>query len=93
MVFVELTPATVLARFFFDTSGAMAEDPATGSACANLGGWYLACGECGAFTRTVSQGEQVQRPSELSLHVDRESSIYVGGRVRFLGGGEIDLSS
>jgi trans-2,3-dihydro-3-hydroxyanthranilate isomerase len=93
LVFAELTPAAILARFFFDTSGAMAEDPATGSACANLGGWYLACGEPGAFTRTISQGEQVQRPSELLLRVDRESRIFVGGRVWHLGSGEIDLSS
>ena len=34
---------TVVARFFF-LSGAVLEDPATGSACANLGGWMLATG-------------------------------------------------
>ena len=32
----------VLARFFFPKHGAAAEDPGTGSACANLGGWLLA---------------------------------------------------
>jgi len=29
----------VLARFFFLKHGAVVEDPGTGSACANLGGW------------------------------------------------------
>ena len=32
----------VAARFFFLKHGAVMEDPGTGSACANLGGWHLA---------------------------------------------------
>jgi hypothetical protein len=31
---------TVEARFFFPNGAAILEDPATGSACANLGGWF-----------------------------------------------------
>src|SRR6185295_19361275 len=31
----------VQARFFFNKGSAIAEDPATGSACANLGGWFV----------------------------------------------------
>ena len=34
----------VLARFFFPKHGSVIEDPGTGSACANLGGWLLATG-------------------------------------------------
>ena len=34
----------VVARFFFPKHGAVVEDPGTGSACANLGGWLLATG-------------------------------------------------
>ena len=37
-------PGRVLARFFFLADGAVREDPATGSACANLGGWHVATG-------------------------------------------------
>ena len=33
---------TVVSRFFFPSGPAVLEDPATGSACANLGGWYSA---------------------------------------------------
>ncbi len=37
-------PGRLLSRFFFPQGGAVIEDPATGSATANLGGWYLAMG-------------------------------------------------
>ena len=33
---------TVVSRFFFPSGAAILEDPATGSACANLGGWFCA---------------------------------------------------
>jgi trans-2,3-dihydro-3-hydroxyanthranilate isomerase len=35
----------LLVRFFFTQHGAVIEDPATGSACANLGGWMIATGK------------------------------------------------
>ena len=35
----------IVSRFFFPKTGSIAEDPATGSACANLGGWFVANGE------------------------------------------------
>ena len=38
------TPGRLLARFFFPQGGAVLEDPATGSATANLGGWCLEIG-------------------------------------------------
>jgi PhzF family phenazine biosynthesis protein len=35
----------VVSRFFFPKHGAVTEDPGTGSACANLGGWLIATGQ------------------------------------------------
>lgn len=81
---------TVEARFFFPNGDALLEDPATGSACANLGGWFIAAWRKTNVTRTVSQGEAVQRPSTLYLDV-KDGVIHVGGRVIELGRGVVDL--
>jgi len=35
----------LVVRFFFSQLGAVVEDPATGSGCANLGGWMIASGQ------------------------------------------------
>jgi trans-2,3-dihydro-3-hydroxyanthranilate isomerase len=80
----------VKARFFFPTATGVSEDPATGSACANLGGWFGAARPGADVEREVSQGEAVQRPSTLRLTV-RSGSIFVGGSVIELGRGTIDL--
>ena len=80
----------VKARFFFPTATGVSEDPATGSACANLGGWFTATRPGADVEREVSQGEAVQRPSTLLLTV-RGGSIFVGGSVIELGRGTIDL--
>ena len=85
------TPQGVFARFFFGRGPAIAEDPATGSAAANLGGWLLATGAALPAHRVVHQGDRVGRPSELRLTVDRERNIFVSGRVLELGRGVIDL--
>ncbi len=90
-VFARVGPDRVLARFFFQKDQAILEDPATGSACANLGGWWLAHGEPGPIALTVSQGEQVLRPSTLHLDVGADRSIRVGGRVVELGRGVVQL--
>ena len=82
--------ATALARFFFPANGAILEDPATGSACANLGGWFQATRPGDALTRVVAQGEAVDRPSTLYLSAAKES-IQVGGDVIELGRGQISL--
>jgi PhzF family phenazine biosynthesis protein len=81
----------VTARFFFPNMGAVLEDPATGSACANLGGWFVATGAARPLARTVSQGEQVGRPSTLLLDVDAAGNVFVGGEVIELGRGAITL--
>ncbi len=90
-VFAEIGEDELLARFLFEAGGAFREDPATGSACANLGGWYLATGAPVPLARRVYQGERVHRPSELLLSVDRSRMVRVGGTVIALGHGEVAL--
>lgn len=78
-------------RFFFNKHGALCEDPGTGSACANLGGYLLASGRHGPLSLTLRQGEQVGRPCVLRLTLDADGVIHVGGRVIEIGRGEITL--
>jgi len=80
----------VEARFFFPNGPAIVEDPATGSACANLGGWFCVIKPGTDLERTVSQGESVQRPSTLFLSV-KGGAVFVGGDVIELGRGSITL--
>ena len=81
----------VLARYFFLQHDAVVEDPATGSACANLGGYLVATGAPLPQRLVVSQGEAVGRVSRLVLRVDETKRIFVGGDVVELGEGTIDL--
>ncbi len=81
---------SVEARLFFTQDGAVVEDPATGSACANLGGWLHARGERGVRLR-VQQGAALRRPSVLGLEVDQDGGVFVAGSVRELGRGRIHL--
>lgn len=81
---------TVESRFFFPSGAAILEDPATGSACANLGGWYTVIRPKADVKRTVMQGEAVARPSTLHLDVTR-GAIHVGGDVIELGRGSVAL--
>jgi predicted PhzF superfamily epimerase YddE/YHI9 len=56
---------TVTARFFFPSGAAIVEDPATGSACATLGGWFCALrpGARSAGRRPrADRGAAVRRP-------------------------------
>jgi trans-2,3-dihydro-3-hydroxyanthranilate isomerase len=78
-------------RFFFTCGGAVLEDPATGSACANLGGWWLATGGRLPLTATLRQGDHVGRPSRLGLEVSTDRATYVTGAVIELGRGTIEL--
>jgi trans-2,3-dihydro-3-hydroxyanthranilate isomerase len=82
---------SIVARFFFLVHGGLVEDPATGSACANLGGWFLATGADLPIERVVDQGIEIGRPSRLRLSVDRDRNIFVGGEVIELGGGRIGV--
>ena len=81
----------VLCRFFFPKHGAMIEDPGTGSACANLGGWLVATGAPRPQTLALSQGEAVSRRCHLGLTVDAAGAIFVSGRVVELGRGSLNL--
>jgi trans-2,3-dihydro-3-hydroxyanthranilate isomerase len=81
---------TIEARLFFTQNNAAIEDPATGSACANLGGWFLANGERG-IRRRIHQGSAIQRPSVLDLVVNDEGTIFVSGVVREVGRGTFDF--
>lgn len=83
--------ARVLSRFFFPKYGAVVEDPGTGSACANLGGWLLATGAALPQALIVDQGQAVGRPCRLALTVSSERTIRVSGRVIQIGRGTLDL--
>jgi len=85
------TPGRLLSRFFFPQGGAVIEDPATGSATANLGGWYLAMGRSLPQEFEISQGEYAGRPSTLFLQVGIDRAIRVSGEVIELGRGTITL--
>ena len=81
---------TVESRFFFPNGTAILEDPATGSACANLGGWFTVIRPKTDVVRVISQGEAVKRPSTLYLDVTH-GAIHVGGDVIELGRGSVRL--
>ncbi|MFM0226299.1 PhzF family phenazine biosynthesis protein [Paraburkholderia dipogonis] len=85
-------PGSVLSRYFFATkSGGFSEDPGTGSACANLGGWLLANESKLPAAFEIEQGEAVGRPNLLHLSVTESGEIHVGGRVIEIGRGVIAL--
>jgi trans-2,3-dihydro-3-hydroxyanthranilate isomerase len=89
--------AAVESRFFFPSGAAVLEDPATGSACANLGGWFVTTQPGVPVERVISQGEAVARPSTLYLSVryasptPAASRILVSGNVIELGRGAVSL--
>jgi trans-2,3-dihydro-3-hydroxyanthranilate isomerase len=80
-----------LARFFFPVGNSVREDPATGSATANLGGWCLAMGRALPCEFDLSQGEYTGRHSALRLQVDAERRIFVSGEVIEIGRGTVNL--
>ncbi|HMA32136.1 MAG TPA: PhzF family phenazine biosynthesis protein [Casimicrobiaceae bacterium] len=81
----------VVARFFFPKHGAVVEDPGTGSAAANLGGWLLATGAGLPQRLTIEQGDAVGRPCRLGLTVGTDRSIRVSGRVIEIARGRLTL--
>ena len=90
--FSPLSEPEMLVRFFFTkNTGSVAEDSATGSACANLGGYALAVNAPLPLTRVLHQGEYVGRPSILTLDVDAARRILVSGEVIELGRGCVEL--
>jgi trans-2,3-dihydro-3-hydroxyanthranilate isomerase len=85
------TAQGLLARFFFPQGGAVLEDPATGSAAANLGGWCLVMGRPLPCEFEIAQGEYTGRPSTLFMRVDAGRSVLVSGDVIELGRGTLSL--
>ncbi|WP_137938799.1 PhzF family phenazine biosynthesis protein [Chitinivorax sp. B] len=83
--------ALVSVRFFHTDRGSLIEDHGTGSACANLGGWLLANGVPRPIRLDIRQGHTINRLSTIRLEVDQARHIYVGGRVAYLGAGEMVL--
>jgi len=90
-VFAPRDAHNIVSRYFFPQSGAVIEDPGTGSACANLGGYLLATNVSLPLRVDVHQGAATGRPCLLHLGIDAERRVHVGGRVVELMRGEIDL--
>jgi trans-2,3-dihydro-3-hydroxyanthranilate isomerase len=80
------------ARFFIKPPGnGLYEDPGTGSACANLGGWLLHTGADLPAAVAVEQGREMERPCLLQLDVGADRKVRVGGRVVEVARGEVML--
>lgn len=73
-------------RLFFGLNGAVAEDPGTGSAAANLGSWCAHHGRA-PLNWLIRQGDEIGRPNRLMLKVDNK--IHIGGKVIKVGEGKI----
>ena len=84
------TPDGFESRYFWMTDeNSISEDPGTGSACANLGGWWLSTEGDKPLNANVHQGTIINRPNVLSLSV-KDGEIQVGGRVIEIGYGELN---
>ena len=87
-------PDGVTARMF-DPGVGIGEDPATGSAAGALAAYLARHGAAGMPGRvTVSQGEQVGRPSFLEVEAEADGdafAIHVGGGVRVVGEGSFRI--
>jgi trans-2,3-dihydro-3-hydroxyanthranilate isomerase len=81
----------LLSRFFFLKLGGVVEDPGTGSATANLGGWMLGADRKLPVEFSIEQGESVNRPCHLGLRVDANKQIFVSGRVIELARGMVKI--
>lgn len=76
-------------RYFWMTDKtSISEDPGTGSACANLGGWWLATEGDKPLSARVNQGTFINRPNALTLRVE-DGKIRLGGRVIQVGSGKL----
>lgn len=91
LVWAELGNGDILARFFLLKHGTLLEDYGTGSAAANLGGWFVTQRAALPLTRVIHQGEPIARPAKVRLDVDAGGGIFVGGLVVELGTGTVAL--
>jgi PhzF family phenazine biosynthesis protein len=90
-VFAHSAPNHIHARMFFSKGLSVIEDPATGSACANLGGYLVQTGAATPIVRSIEQGSHVGRPCELRLEVDAQQQSLVSGLVLELARGSVRL--
>jgi PhzF family phenazine biosynthesis protein len=90
-VFAANGDGKLLARFFFLKYASVVEDPGTGSATANLGGWFLRQNTALPIDFAIDQGAAVNRPCRLRLTVDAQKQILVSGRVIEIGRGLVSL--
>lgn len=91
-VFSPTAKERVTARFFFPQDAALLEDPATGSAAANYGGWCLAMQQTLPLRVEIFQGDSIGRPSSLYVDVAQDRHVRVSGDVVDIGVGSVDLS-
>ena len=80
----------IFSRLFYVANGVLFEDSGTGSACANLGAYFLSQGKF-PLARHIHQGDQMDRPNRLTLRLDDNQTIYVGGQVVEVGEGVFKL--
>jgi trans-2,3-dihydro-3-hydroxyanthranilate isomerase len=82
------------ARLFAPVAG-VDEDPATGSAAGPLGAYLVYHDVISSGRLTISQGEEIGRPSILVVDVERDASdeliVHVEGGVRIVGEGVFDV--
>ncbi|MEO8101386.1 MAG: PhzF family phenazine biosynthesis protein [Betaproteobacteria bacterium] len=90
-VFAHNGEGKLLSRFFFCKHGSVVEDPGTGSATANLGGWLLGQNPRLPVDFAIDQGIAVNRACRLGLKVDAQKRILVSGRVIEIGRGIVTL--
>ena len=79
-------------RMFFEQNKILVEDSGTGSACANLGAYFISQNHY-PISKAIHQGDDMGRPNRLTLKVDNEQHIFVGGNVIEVGKGEFYLPS
>ncbi|MBR7778145.1 PhzF family phenazine biosynthesis protein [Undibacterium sp. BYS50W] len=88
----DVTQTVIQARYFFKCAdGGIGEDPATGSACANLGAWLRHQKIMSQQQFRIEQGVQMGRPSVLYLDISGQEKIQVGGKVIEIGRGRIQI--
>ncbi len=90
-IFAPNGKAKLLSRFFFLKHGGIVEDPGTGSATANLGGWFIGKNATLPLEYNIDQGEVVNRACRIGLRVDMAKQIFVSGRVIEIGRGTVTL--
>jgi trans-2,3-dihydro-3-hydroxyanthranilate isomerase len=88
-VFARTAEGFEVRYFWIAGANGLSEDPGTGSACANLGGWWQATEGDKPLHAIVRQGTLIERPNMLTLDVEHDR-ITVGGSVIEIGGGRLD---